>query len=325
MNKRTIRDTGVAVSELGFGAAPIGNLYAPVSDAEARAAVDTAWDAGIRYFDTAPHYGLGLSERRLGAALAAHPRDDYVVSTKVGRLLVTNPSPTGSDLPYGGFAVGDELTRRLDYSPDGVRRSLDESLIRLGLDRVDIVLVHDPVEHMDEVIERTIPTLVELRDQGVVGAIGLGMNLWEPLRRAVLETDVDVVMIAGRWTLLDRTAAPLLEACEARDCSVFAAAPFNSGLLAKAWPESSARFDYGPVSERELHRARKLAAACEAGGASLPQVALQFGLRHPRVASVVAGMGTARHAADDAALMSAPVTEDAWARVAAAHAGFATA
>jgi D-threo-aldose 1-dehydrogenase len=150
------------------------------------------------------------------------------------------------------------------------------------------------------------------------------MNLWEPLRRAVLETDVDVVMIAGRWTLLDRTAAPLLEACEARDCSVFAAAPFNSGLLAKAWPEATAYFDYGPVSDRDLLRARELAAACEAGGASLPQVALQFGLRHPRVASVVAGMGSARHATANAALMSTPVTDDAWALLEAARNGFAT-
>jgi D-threo-aldose 1-dehydrogenase len=227
-------------------------------------------------------------------------------------------------LQSGGFAVSDELTRRLDYSPDGVRRSLESSLDRLGLDRVDIVLVHDPVEHMDEVVERTIPTLVEMRDQGVIGAIGLGMNLWKPLRRAVLETDVDVVMIAGRWTLLDRTAAPLLEACEARECFVLAAAPFNSGLLAKAWPEESAHFDYGPVSERDLHRARELAAACEAGGSSLPQFALQFALRHPRVASVVAGMASARHATDNAAMMSTPVTEDAWARVAAAHTRFAT-
>jgi D-threo-aldose 1-dehydrogenase len=325
MKRREIRRTGVSVSELGFGAAPIGNLYAPVSDAEAAAAVDAAWEAGIRYFDTAPHYGLGLSERRLGAALARRDRGDYVVSTKVGRLLVENPTPTGSDLLSGGFAVTDELTRHRDYSPDGVKRSLEESLTRLGLDRVDIVLIHDPVEHMNEVVRHTIPALVALRNQGVVGAIGLGMNLWEPLRRAVLETDVDVVMVAGRWTLLDRTAAPLLEACETRDCAVLAAAPFNSGLLAKAWPDDLARFDYGPAAASELQRARALAAACEAGDASLPQVALQFALRHPQVVSVVAGMGSARHATEDAALMRAPVTEEAWARIAQAHALSATA
>ncbi|MCU1556118.1 MAG: oxidoreductase [Microbacteriaceae bacterium] len=320
MRKRTLGRTGVAVSELGFGAAPIGNLYSRVSDADAASAVDAAWDSGIRYFDTAPHYGLGLSERRLGAALARHPRDEYVVSTKVGRLLIENPFPTGSDLPYGGFAVPDTFTRRFDFSPEGVRRSLDESLGRLGIDRVDIVLVHDPVEQVDEVIRSTIPTLVELRDQGVIGAVGVGMNFWEPLRRIVLESDVDVVMIAGRWTLLDRSAAPLLEACEDRNCSVLAAAPFNSGLLAKAWPEASARFDYGPASEAVLAQARALALACDAAGATLPQVALQFALRHPQVASVVAGMGSQRHVTADAELLAAPVSEDAWALVADAHA-----
>jgi D-threo-aldose 1-dehydrogenase len=315
MKRREIRATGVSVSELGFGAAPIGNLYSAVSDSDAAATVSAAWDAGIRYFDTAPHYGLGLSERRLGAALAGYPRDEYVISTKVGRLLVPNPAPTGSDLLSGGFAVSDELTRRFDYSADGVRRSLDESLARLGLDRVDIVLVHDPVDQLDEVIEHTIPALIELREQGVIGAIGLGMNYWEPLRRAVLETDVDVVMIAGRWTLLDRTAAPLLEACEDRDRAVLAAAPFNSGLLAKPWPEESAHYDYAPVSPRELRRARAFAAACEAGGTSLPQAALQFALRHPNVVSVVAGIGSARHAIADATLLTTPVTEDAWTRI----------
>jgi D-threo-aldose 1-dehydrogenase len=315
VKRREIRATGVSVSELGFGAAPIGNLYSAVSDSDAAATVSAAWDAGIRYFDTAPHYGLGLSERRLGAALADYPRDEYVVSTKVGRLLVPNPAPTGSDLLSGGFAVSDELTRRFDYSPDGVRRSLDESLARLGLDRIDIVLVHDPVEQLDEVIEHTVPALIELREHGVIGAVGLGMNYWEPLRRAVLETDLDVVMIAGRWTLLDRTAAPLLEACEDRGRAVLAAAPFNSGLLAKPWPEESAHYDYGPVSARDLERARAIAAACEAGGASLPQAALQFALRHPNVVSVVAGIGSARHAIADASLMTTPVTEDAWTRI----------
>jgi D-threo-aldose 1-dehydrogenase len=315
VKSREIRATGVTVTELGFGAAPIGNLYSAVSDIDAAATVRAAWDSGIRYFDTAPHYGLGLSERRLGTALAEYPRDEYVVSTKVGRLLVPNPAPTGSDLISGGFAVSDALTRQFDYSPDGVRRSLDESLARLGMDRIDIVLVHDPDEHMDEVIEHTIPALIELREEGVIGAVGLGMNYWEPLRRAVLETDVDVVMIAGRWTLMDRTAAPLLEACAAQDRAVLAAAPFNSGLLAKPWPDESAHYHYGPVSAPDLQRARDFAAASEAGGASLPQLALQFALRHPNVASVVAGMGSARHAVADAELITSPVSEDAWARI----------
>jgi D-threo-aldose 1-dehydrogenase len=315
---RVIGRSSVTVSELGFGAAPIGNLYTAISDDEARATVDAAWDAGMRYFDTAPHYGLGLSERRLGSALSRYARDDYVVSTKVGRLLVPNPAPTGSDLLSGLFDVDDSLTRQLDYSPDGVRRSLDESLERLGLDRIDIVLVHDPVDFMDSVIADTIPALIRLRDQGVIGAVGIGMNLWEPLRRAVMETDIDVVMIAGRWTLLDRSAAPLLDACEQNDCSVLAAAPFNSGLLAQRWPQAGSRFDYGPASDEVLERARAIAAACNANGASLPQAALQFPLRHPSVASVVAGMGTAGQVTENAALLAGPVTEAAWDSIAGA-------
>jgi D-threo-aldose 1-dehydrogenase len=308
----------VTVSELGFGAAPIGNLYTAISDEDAQATVDTAWDAGIRYFDTAPHYGLGLSERRLGSALSRHSRDDYVVSTKVGRLLVDNPAPTGSDLLSGLFDVDDRLTRQLDYSADGVRRSLDESLDRLGLDRIDIVLVHDPVDCLDDVIANTIPALIRLRDQGVIGAVGVGMNLWEPLRRAVVETDIDVVMVAGRWTLLDRSAAPLLDACEQNGCSVLAAAPFNSGLLAQRWPETGSRFDYGPASDEVLERARAIAAACNSGSATLPQAALQFPLRHPSVASVVAGMGTVGQVTENAALLAEPVSESGWGLIAGA-------
>jgi D-threo-aldose 1-dehydrogenase len=232
MQARPLR--GLAVSRLGFGGASLGNLYLETPDAQARASVDAAWDGGVRYFDTAPHYGLGLSERRLGAALAGRPRADYVLSTKVGRLLVPNKAPTGSDLEAGGFAVPDDLVRRFDFSRDGVLRSLEASLDRLGVGRVDIVYVHDPDEHMDQAIAEAIPALAELRDQGVVGAVGAGMNQWQALRRMVREADLDVVMLAGRWTLLDRSGAPLLAACAERGVAVVAAAPYNSGLLARS-------------------------------------------------------------------------------------------
>ena len=161
--KRTeIRNTGVTLTRLGFGAAPIGNLYRPIDDATAAGAVTAAWDRGIRYFDTAPHYGLGLSERRLGSALRARPRNQYVVSTKVGRLLSPNPSLKGSDLEAGAFAVPDDLIRVRDYSRSGVLRSIESSLDRLGLDRVDIVYVHDPEDHMSAAISEAIPALIEL-------------------------------------------------------------------------------------------------------------------------------------------------------------------
>jgi D-threo-aldose 1-dehydrogenase len=302
----------LAVTEVGFGAAAIGNLYIPTDDATAAAAVHAAWDAGVRYFDTAPHYGLGLAEQRLGQALAAYPREQYVISTKVGRLLVRNPAPTGSDLPTGMFAVPDTLTRQLDYSRDGVRRSLEASLQRLGLDRIDLALVHDPDDFVDQTISEAIPALVELREQGVIGAVGVGMNQWQAPLRMVRETDLDAVMLAGRWTLVDRSGEPLLAECELRRVSVIAAAPYNSGLLANDWPRDDSYFDYGPAPADVLTRARALARVAERHGNTLPQLAMQFPLRHAATASVVVGMGSPEQAASSAARLSAPVEADAW-------------
>ena len=290
MNRARLAHTSVEVTEIGLGAAPIGNLYRAVDGSSAAAALEAAWQGGIRYFDTAPHYGLGLSEYRLGAALARRPREQFVISTKVGRLLVPNRSPVGSDLLSEGFDVPDDLTRVRDYSRDGVLRSLESSLTRLAMDRVDIVYVHDPEEHMDAAITEALPALIDLREQGVVGAVGAGMNYVAPLRRLVAESDVDVIMVAGRYTLLDRSGTALLDQCAARDVSVVAAAPFNSGLLSRAWPAASARFDYGPTPRHLLDQARELARVCARHGAELPQAALQFPLRHPAVASVVVGM-----------------------------------
>ncbi|MGC5399988.1 aldo/keto reductase [Streptomyces sp. DT20] len=313
--RRTLGRSQVAVSPLGFGAAPLGNLYAPLDEETARAAVDAAWDAGVRYFDTAPHYGLGLSERRLGAALKARPRDAFTVSTKVGRLLEPHPSPSGSDLAAGGFAVPDTLRRRPDYSRDGVLRSLEASLERLGLDRIDVALVHDPDEHMDTALTEALPALAELRAQGVVGAIGIGMNTVDPLRRFVAEGDPDVVMVAGRWTLLDRAAAPLLAECAARRVSVIAAAPFNSGLLSTDRPEAGGRYDYGTVPATVLDRARTLATRCSAHGVPLPRAALCFPLREPVVSSVLAGFRTPAEVTSAAAHLAHGVPERLWAEL----------
>jgi D-threo-aldose 1-dehydrogenase len=309
---RKIGRTSVEVSDLGFGAAQIGNLYVEVDDATAHGAVDAAWAAGVRYFDTAPHYGLGLSEARLGAALASRPRDDFVVSTKVGRLLVPNPSPSGSDVAEAGFAVPDGLARVYDYSRDGVRRSLEASLARLQMDRVDIVYVHDPDDYLDVAISEAIPALAELRDAGLVGAIGAGMNFWPPLLRIVTEADVDVVMLAGRWTLIDRSGGPLLAECERRKVSVVAAAPFNSGLLARPWPPDGANFDYAPAPPGLLAQARSMATVCQEHGTTLPEVAMQFPLHHPAVASVVAGTRTSAQAVANSGFMRAKIPEAVW-------------
>nr|WP_260408355.1 aldo/keto reductase [Planomonospora venezuelensis] len=323
----------LSLSRYGFGGAPIGNLFTAVDDDAARAAVDAAYEAGIRLFDTAPHYGLGLAERRLGAALASRPRDSYVLSTKVGRLLV--PSGGGGRDSAGrdsagrdsagrdsagrdsagrddeGFDVPAGLRRVRDYSRDGVRRSLEESLERLGLDRIDVALIHDPDEHWERAVSEAYPALAELRDQGVVRAIGAGMNQWEMLARFVRETDPDVVMLAGRHTLLDQSGTRgLLPLCRERGVRVLAAGVFNSGLLAT--DEPSGTYDYAPAPGSLLARARAIAAVCGRHGVTLPQAALAFPLRHPAVASVVVGARSAAEVARNAALAARPVPEALW-------------
>ena len=308
----TIGRTGVTVTPLGFGGAPIGNLYRAMSDDAATAVVDAAWDVGLRYFDTAPHYGLGLSERRLGSALARRPREEYVLSSKVGRLLVPNPAPTGSDLAML-FDTPDDLTRVLDYSADGVRRSIDASLARLGTDHLDIALVHDPDDHMDQALREAVPALLRLRDEGVVRAVGVGMNTPEGPAFFVQKSDVDVVLLAGRWTLLDRSGAGLLELCAERGVSVLAAAPFNSGLLATPEPAAAGTVDYRQATDDEVAAARRLAQRARDHGAVLPQAALQFPLRHRAVAAVVAGLRTPAEVAAAAAWMAEPVADEFWA------------
>lgn len=312
MRARPLGRTSVQVGTLGFGAAPIGNLHSPIGDSQVRATLDAAWDAGVRYYDTAPHYGLGLSERRLGDALAHRPRAEFTVSTKVGRLLEPHPAPTGSDLKAGGFAVPDTLVRRPDYSRDGVLRSLEGSLERLRLDHVDIVYVHDPDDHLDAALAHALPALTALRDRGVIGAVGVGANTVAPLLRVVAEAEVDAVMVAGRWSLLDRTARPLLDACAERGVAVVAAAPFNSGLLSRPYPPSDATFDYGPASDSALRRARLLAEVAGRHGTELPQAALRFPLRDPGVACVVAGFRTPEEVVSAARWVATELTEEAW-------------
>lgn len=312
MNANRIGRTDVMVTSLGFGAAPIGNLFKSVSDDEAAGAVATAWESGVRYFDTAPHYGLGLSEVRLGRALADKDRSEFVISTKVGRLLTPNPSPTGSDLERGGFAVHDDLVRTLDYSGDGVKRSIEESLSRLDMDYIDIVYVHDPDDHVEQVIAETFPALLALREQGVVKAVGAGMNFWAPLLRFVERCDIDLVMEAGRWTLLDRSAQPLLDACLERHVAVVAAAPFNSGVLAHARPRPDDHFDYQTISPELFLKATALADLCARFDVELPIAAMQFPLRHESVVTVVAGIRNESQARTSTAWMQTGIPEALW-------------
>ncbi|MBM0274944.1 aldo/keto reductase [Micromonospora tarensis] len=275
---------------LGFGASQGGNLHRATSDAAFVAAVDTAWAGGIRYFDTAPHYGLGLSERRLGAALRSRPRAEYVVSTKVGRLLVPSPQTAYLRDPEG-FDVPADHRRVWDFSRDGVRRSLEASLRRTGLDRIDVVYLHDPDEHWEQAVREAVPALVQLREQGVIGAVGAGMNQSAMLARFVAETDVDVVMCAGRYTLLEQGAlTDLLPIAQARNVGVVIAGVYNSGLLARDTPPSDATYNYQQAPTEVIDQARRIARVCQTYGVTLPQAALAFVRRHPAVVSTVVGM-----------------------------------
>jgi len=291
MGRRRIGSTAVELTELGFGAAVIGNLYKVTPAHDARAAVETAWQMGIRYFDTAPHYGLGLSERRLGAALRDRPRDAYVISSKVGRLLVPNEQPKGTD--DEGFVVRDDLRRQWDFSRDGVLRSIEDSLERTGLDRLDIVYLHDPDDHWKQAADEAIPALAELRDQGVIGAIGAGMNQSAMLARFLRETAADVVMLAGRYTLLDQSALDdVLPAAEDLGKSVVAVGVFNSGLLSRDRPAEGMKYDYQAASPALVARARAIAEVCAAHGTTLPAAAIAFPFNHPAVINVSLGMRT---------------------------------
>ncbi len=308
---RAVGGTSVVLTELGFGAAAIGNLYTAVDEDTATAAVEAAWDQGIRYFDTAPHYGLGLSERRLGRALTRRPRPGLVLSSKVGRLLVPNEHPTGADTE--GFVVPDDVRRVRDYSRDGVLRSIQDTLDRTGLDRIDIVYVHDPDEHWPEAADHAIPALAELRDQGVVGAIGAGMNQSAMLTRFLTETAADVVMLAGRYTLLEQDALDdVLPAAQRLGKSVVAVGVFNSGLLSKPKVAANATYNYEPAPAELIDRANRIAAICQDAGTTLPAAALAFPLAHPAVVNVTLGMRTADQVAQNVALYHSGVPDELW-------------
>jgi D-threo-aldose 1-dehydrogenase len=306
------------LGRLGFGGAGIGNLYRAIPDGEALATVLAAWDAGIRYFDTAPHYGLGLSEQRLGAVLRDKPREDFAISTKVGRVL--EPRAGGPENPRDpeGFDVPAAFARRWDFTEAGIRRSLEDSLERLGLAHMDIAYLHDPDVHdLDAGIRQALPVLEKLREEGLVEAIGVGTNSAEAALACVEGADLDLVMLAGRYTLLEQPRVPLLERCLARGTGVVAVGVFNSGLLARPEIPQDAHYNYGQAPREILERARGLAALCRDFGVELPTAALQFPLRHPAVVNVTAGARSPEQVADNAARMDEPVPEELWEALAA--------
>ena len=298
------------LGKLGFGGAGIGNLYRAIPDGEALATVLAAWDAGIRYFDTAPHYGLGLSEQRLGAVLRDKPRDEFVISTKVGRLL--EPNASGGQDPEG-FDVPATKRRVWDFSETGIRRSIEDSLERLGLDHVDIAYLHDPDVHdLHAGLSQGLPALEKLRSEGVVRAIGVGINSAEAALECVEAADLDLVMLAGRYTLLEQPGVPLLERCAERSTGVVSVGAYNSGILARPEVPEDAHYNYDQAPPDVLERARTLADVCREFGVELPTAALQVPLRHPAVVNVTAGATTPEQVATNAARMETPVPEELW-------------
>jgi D-threo-aldose 1-dehydrogenase len=326
--------TNLTVTRLGFGMAPLGGLYEAVSDEQAEETLGHAWEIGIRYFDAAPLYGYGLAEQRLGRMLQIRPRESFVISTKVGRLLyplaevLAHPewdrdwqrlgsvTGIGPDAPAGElndwyYRGVPDVRPVYDYSYDGVMRSGEASLRRTGLDRLDILWIHDPDTHWEEAITGAYPALAELRRQGVVSAIGAGMNQAEMLTRFAREGDFDAFMCAGRYTLLDQPAlTELLPVCVEKGIAIVIAGVMNSGLLANPGPES--HFDYGPAPKEWIGKALALKGVCDRHGVPLRAAALQFVYAHPAVVTVVAGVRKVSHLDDTVAMMQVPIPDDLW-------------
>jgi D-threo-aldose 1-dehydrogenase len=300
MNKRRIGKTELEVTEYGFGGASLGNLYYAVTRPDAMATLDAAWNAGMRYYDTAPHYGFGLSERRFGDYLRDKPRNDYVLSTKVGRLLQPVPDDQVPDL---GFVDPLPFKERYDYSYDGIMRSLEASYARLSLNRIDILYVHDigvythGIEltkvHLAQLLDGGIRALEELKSTGVISAYGLGVNEVEVCLNVMRRAPLDCILLAGRYSLLDRSAeAELIPLCRKDQTSLVIGGVFNSGILATG-ARPGANFDYGAASDDILNKVAAMEGIATQGGYPLATAAMRFPLEEPAVATVLIGTAKA--------------------------------
>jgi D-threo-aldose 1-dehydrogenase len=320
MNKRRIGQTRLETTEVGFGGASLGGLYRSCPRETAMETLQGAWDAGIRYFDTAPFYGFGLSERRFGDFLRDKPRDDYVLSTKVGRLL--RPVPE-ADVPDHSYVDPLPFAVDYDYSYDGIMRSVDFSYARLGLNRIDILFVHDigvythGVEktklHFRQLMDSGLNALDELKSSGVIAAYGLGVNEVQICLDVMRQAPLDCILLAGRYSLLDRSAEPeLLALCETQKTSLVIGGAFNSGILATG-PVAGANFDYGPASPDILARVAGMQRVAEARGVPLAAAALAFPLRNPVVATMLLGTASPATLKRNLDLLSAKIPEAAFA------------
>ena len=316
---RAIGRTGLAVTTIGLGGAPLGNLFAPIAEADAQAVIRAAWDGGVRYFDTAPHYGQGLSEVRFGLALQATRRDDFVLSTKVGRIMTPDSTAPAK---FNNFIDGLKARPHYDYSGDGARRSLEDSYERLALPRVDIAFIHDidRPTHGDaqparfkEAMDGAYPALAALRAAGAIRAIGLGVNDWKVCCDAMRHGDFDCFLLAGRYTLLDQSAlSEFLPMCVARSASVIVGGPYNSGVLAPKAPGAGATYDYRPASREILDRVDRLEQMAKEHGIPLAAAALQFAFGHPAVVSVIPGARSVAEVTSNLDFAKTPIPPAFW-------------
>jgi D-threo-aldose 1-dehydrogenase len=324
-DKRPLGRTKLKVTVLGLGTATLGNLYAPVSDADAHDTVKTAFDAGVRFVDTAPFYGHGWSEHRVGEALRGYKRDDIVLSTKIGRLLKPK-DPGKGGIDGGVFAAVLPFDPVFDYSYDGVMRSVEDSLQRLGTHRIDVLLIHDvdrwthgSEEAADrrrkEVLDGGYKAMVKLRESGAVGAIGAGLNEWDSCQKLAEASDLDCFLLAGRYSLLEQESLQtFLPLCQKRGIGVFMGGPYNTGILATG-AVPGAMYNYAPAKPDILERVRKLEAVCQRHKVTLASAALQFPLAHPAVCSVIPGAKTAAEVKRNIATIEAPIPRDFWAEL----------
>ena len=293
--------TALRVTRLGMGAAPISNLYGVVTEAQAIETIQHSFDLDIRYFDTAPHYGAGVSEKRVGLALKGIPRDQFVLQTKVGRL------------------VRDDGSIQYDYSRDGVRRSLEESLKRLQMDRVDILLVHDPdanreKEDFKQALDEAFPALIELREQGVIGALGAGMNQWQMEWEFAKHSDPNCFLLAGRYTLLEQTSLAFLDYCQKRQISIFLGGVYNSGILVTG-PIAGAKYNYADAPPAILEKTRRLKAITDRYGVPLHVAAQHFARSHPAISALIIGSVAPSEADDNRAIWDAEIPAQMWADI----------
>ena len=314
--------TDLMVTDMGFGAAPIGNFQRPITEEVAGAMVERAWDAGMRYFDTAPYYGHGLSEARLGHSLRWKKRSDFVLSSKVGRVLKAAPRTA---IDFTPWVDGLPFVCHFDYSYDCTMRSFEDSLQRLGLEHIDILFIHDadvfthgPEKqkiYFKQAMEGSYPALVKLKEQGAVKAIGVGVNNWEVMLDFMKQGDFDCLLMAGRYTLLEQEPLDeLLPLCDKRNAAIVIGGGLNSGILATG-AVPGAKYNYAPAPEAIMEKVRKIEAVCKMHKVPLPAAALQFLLAHPAVASHVPGTRTVEQMEQNIAWISHPIPKDFWAEL----------